>query len=1111
MKKLSQTVRVTRRFSRSVRVGADAGTTAVDGFVCTATAAQALTTTVDHVATVGHGAFTWTGPYGCGKSSLAVLLATILGERSSARDHALATLPANLRDHILAQMRWDDGSWRVVPVVGRKADAQALVAEALIEAGLEDSGTTVPKALKNLMVSDRRTLLIIDEMGKLLEHAAGGDGDAHFFQDLAELASRSNGRLVVIGILHQAFDDYAYRLARETRDDWLKIQGRFVDVPLNPSGEEQVELLSRAIESSRPPQDPTLADRVAQEIHSDRPGAEQFAKRLAACWPLNPVVACLLGPLSRRRFGQNQRSLFGFLGSAEPFGFQEYLGSTNDGSNADYDVKWLWSYLRANLEPSILASPDSHRWAVAVEAIERCELQGGTDLDLAVLKAVALIDLFRERSGLVANRSMIETALCLSQADAQRTLDRLRDWSLIVYRRHLGGFSLYAGSDFDIDAAVEEARAQQSGCDYGRLRETGVLAPILAKRHYHETGAMRWFDVDLSTLENASERLARIDAGTGAAGLFLLIVNDQGASTAKVRRQLEKLSSQVDDEPIAFAVSCDSFMLRELTLELLALEHIQANRPELKGDAVARREVAGRIARLAGELEDRLRQALAMASWETPAIDLQIGSSPPLGAAGLSLMASRMAKALYPSTPLIRNELVNRSKPSSNAMAAVRALMTAMVTSTDSERLDIADYPPEAGLYVSLLERTGLHARRKDGAFAFGEPSAHGDDARLATLWTLGNALLTERPSVTVADLYNCWRARPVGAKEGLLPIFGLAFLLSRRADLAIYLDGLFCPSIGDLLVDRVLQDPDCVQMRRSNVSERDASILRGVAGAIAELGENSSAIEPLAIGRQLVAVVLATPSWTRRTSRIGPAAAKVRDLALAAHDPNKLLLEDLPAIAGTDATVSEIVALLDEGLRELQAAYGIMLDDIHALMMTELKASEGGLAAIRERAKRIIGLTGNYRLDAFATRLSSYDGELDALEGLASLAANKPPRDWVDRDVDAARVELAALAQQFLRGEAFAHVGGRGLERFAIALYMSDPSRSTLVTPEVSLDSAALRRARSLAVTLQATLGDDVPRDIAIAAAAELMVTLAEDRDEADLSIFVDQQEAVA
>ena len=92
-------------------------------------------------------------------------------------------------------------------------------------------------------------LLILDEMGKFLEYVAqGGEGDVYFFQQLAEEASRSKGKLLVVGILHQAFDDYAHRLAREVRDEWLKIQGRFADIPLNIAAEEQVELISRAIE-----------------------------------------------------------------------------------------------------------------------------------------------------------------------------------------------------------------------------------------------------------------------------------------------------------------------------------------------------------------------------------------------------------------------------------------------------------------------------------------------------------------------------------------------------------------------------------------------------------------------------------------------------------------------------------------------------------------------------------------------------------------------------------------------------------------------------------------------------------------------------------------------
>lgn len=71
----------------------------------------------------------------------------------------------------------------------------------------------------------------------------------------------------------------------------------------------------------------------------------------------------------------------------------------------------LWDYLRINLEPSILASPDGHRWALAVDALERCESIGGSALHIKILKVIALVDLFKNRSGLVANADMIESAL----------------------------------------------------------------------------------------------------------------------------------------------------------------------------------------------------------------------------------------------------------------------------------------------------------------------------------------------------------------------------------------------------------------------------------------------------------------------------------------------------------------------------------------------------------------------------------------------------------------------------------------------------------------------------------------------------------------------------
>ncbi len=101
-------------------------------------------------------------------------------------------------------------------------------------------------------------------MGKFLEHAAGDRGDVHVFQDLAEISARSGGRFILIGILHQAFDEYAHRLSREARDEWMKVQGRFLDISISLAGEEQIELIARAIESEEKPADASPLDGLFQ-------------------------------------------------------------------------------------------------------------------------------------------------------------------------------------------------------------------------------------------------------------------------------------------------------------------------------------------------------------------------------------------------------------------------------------------------------------------------------------------------------------------------------------------------------------------------------------------------------------------------------------------------------------------------------------------------------------------------------------------------------------------------------------------------------------------------------------------------------------------------------
>lgn len=1113
MSALSSKVRVSRRFQKAVRVDSDYGDPhALEGYVCPPSAVQILRHMAAQVSETRQGAFTWTGPYGGGKSSLALLLGGLLSGDEGARIAARVIVGARTADALISKI---GGSRIVVPVVGRRADPGTAVLEAVEVAGAKGrrrrgDALGALAALSNQ--SPGGVLLIIDEMGKFLEHAAhSGQGDIYFFQQLAEEASRSKGRLLVVGILHQAFDDYGHRLAREVRDEWLKIQGRFSDVPLNIAADEQVELISRAIDVKGTRPEFPRAEKLAAAMRGASVDIPAIAERLAHCWPLDPTVAVLLGPLSRRRFGQSQRSIFGFLNSAEPFGFQSFLASAPDDGSQTYDLPRLWDYLRANLEPSILASPDGHRWALAMDALERCEARGGDAEHLDVAKSVALIDLFKERSGLTASRDVLR--VCLPRIPAARldeVVGHLAAWSVVIHKKHLGAFAIYAGSDFDIEAAVLEARAKMTGIDFARLKTVAALQPILAKRFYHKTGALIWFDVDIAPLANGIETMGGYKPDKGSAGIFLLLIGTEAESDQKGRK-IARDAARSSVYPAACGWSRDNYLLRETAIELLALEAVRAHRPELKGDAVARREVDARIARAAAEFDDKLRGAFATARWfpkgeEAEGERLQIDSDN--GAVTLNLLASRLAETTYSSMPIVQNELLNRIRPSSNAIAAQKALLRAMVERHSERRLGLSGWPAEAGLYAALIDRPGLHVEDpdRDGAYRFVAPTRR-NETRLAGLWEAADALFKNAgpAQLAMAEVFDVWRAAPFGLRDGLLPVFGVAYILSQVANLSIYLDGMYQVRLTAMLVDRLTQDESSVRLRWHDLSDFQRDSLIGLADVVAKHGllQEAGCPTPLDTAKGLVRLVSELPNWVLRTSTLPLAAVQLRNLARNANDPNKFLLDDLPAAWGdkTSGGGRRFATMVDQSLAALLGAYPALLGELEDVMLRELRVrgrTSEALADIRDRAAIVRGLTGNYRLDAFATRLTTYDFSVtsrEAIEGITSLAVGKPARDWVDRDVDQARIEIASLAQEFVKAEGFAHVKGRDDRRVNVAIYTSDWRKDAPVRAEVDVATTENRKVKALVTKVEAIFdAERVGRDVALAVVAELGARLAEE-----------------
>ncbi|MCY4608612.1 MAG: ATP-binding protein [bacterium] len=1106
---LTERVHVARRYQRAIRLETDVrDPSALEGFICPKSSSELLDVMARHILETGQGAFTWTGPYGGGKSSLAVVLGMALGDSETLRHGAAQLLGTSVTRNLNRALPAGKRGWRILAVTGRRDRPAQVIGEALEAQGFMKrrrapktwSEKHLLETVTSIALKSRSSgglVIFVDELGKFLEGAARDGTDIHFFQDLAELASRSNRRLLVVGILHQAFEEYSHRLSSDMRDEWAKIQGRFIDLPVNADGHEQIDLLSRAIESDGPSaQHRTLARETAALVQGN--ASPHLSGMLAECWPLHPVTACLLGPLSRRRFGQNQRSPFGFLNSAEPHGFRDFLNRASDDDLYGPDL--LWDYLQVNLEPAILVSSDGHRWALAVDALGRCGASGGNILHERLIKVIALADLLKDRSRLPANDELLAIALPQHERKEIRSaLKQLRDWSLVTYRKFSESWAVFEGSDFDIDHALEEALEDTDQDVIEALDAFTTLQPMMAKRHYHETGAMRWFDVGVAPLSELARSLEGYKPSRGTIGRFLLALPTQTESKAKAEKLCREAVRVDDDITTVIGLSAGAWSIPGLARELSALERVRDDNPELLGDRVARTEVDARIAAVRERIDIELDKAFESASWYWHGV----GRALRLSRVALSEVASELADRRFFDAPQLHNELLGRVKPSGNAVAARNALMRRMVVRETKENLGIESFPAERGLYASVLKQTRLHRQRRDGIWHFVAPRHDtSDTSGLAPLWKAARALLRSNAGRTVplSEIYRLWRDRPFGVKEGFLPVLTLAFMLSERSTLAFYREGVFQAQLSDLDVDYLARDPRDIQLRWMKLGSVSRDLLSSMAGVVRDLDETNDlkSLVPIDVARGLVAIHDRLEPWVGRTQQLSRNALAVRQIFKQARDPNRLIFDDLPKLlagSGNGADIEatwRITARVRDGLMELREAYPAMLARLREILLAELRVpsmAPAMLAELRERATNIRHLGGDHRHEAFIMRVEAFQGTERDMEELAGLAAGKPVSSWVDTDVEQATIALADLARRFVHVEAFAHVKGRRDKRQAMAVVVGLDGVAMPMHAEFQVTDRDLPAITALTGKINGLLGrsHEADRHIVLAALASV------------------------
>ena len=881
-------------------------------YIVTPNAQKAISSIVNDFHTGIHS-FTIIGSYGTGKSSFLLALESDLKRRGKTP----YLLDAN---NLLGT-----SDVEIMNIVGDYTELSTLLRRSL---NAEDTTNSVLDELKIYYNKSQKQgkflLIVIDEFGKVLEHAAKNnpEKELYFLQKLAEFVNVPSRQILLLTTLHQNFSAYAKGLTETQVNEWKKVKGRFKEITFVEPIEQLLYLAAKQMQGNNYTEVPDCAISLYELAKSTGYISRDFIVDTAMqLYPLDLFSAYAI-TTAIQRYGQNERSLFTFLASLGTISTNEQI--YNLQKVYDYVYYSFYSYLKD-------ANADSMSWSSMQISIERVEGQswdseGQMLYAINIIKAIGLLNLFGVAGFRLSKESLAEYAtLAMDIPDAQNIIEKLESKKIIRYAAYKDRVMLFEGTDVDLEAEIREAGLMVSRpvafVDELTVFFNHRISPV--KAHFYQKGTPRFFDYKL--FEEPTELVPKGDTD----GYIELIFSTRRDALEEIKR-----FSADSEHALIFALFIDTDNIIDHLYNIKKYNYL-TDKVIKKEDLVAVKE----IQKLKEYEENLLNKAISdnLFSYKNRVVWIFKGEVRKVEShRDFNILLSNVCDEIYSETPVMNNELFNKHKLSGTITAARKSYLTNLIEHSTEENLGFPEdkFPPEKTIYFSLLKNTGLH---QDGEFA-DEPANEG----FFSVWTACEDFLksTENKARKISELIKILSTQPYKLKQGFLDFWIPTYLFIKRQDFALYdaSKGAFMPEVNMEFFDLLQKHPQDFEVKKFAVDGVKLGFFNQYRRFI-NLGDEfnitkDSFIETI---KPFLSFYARLDDYTKYTRKFDHASTmKFRDVLAKAKDPEKAFFEDLPEALGfnqeklkQEEFIREYGIIIQRAIRELRSCYSRLIDRI--------------------------------------------------------------------------------------------------------------------------------------------------------------------------------------
>jgi len=620
--------------------------------------------------------------------------------------------------------------------------------------------------------------VIYDEFSKYLESSIeyATINDIKMLQDFAEKCDRSgSNQMHLMLICHKDIENYIdEKLPKEKIDGWRSVSGRFKHINLHNNYHQMYEIISAVIKKDEKFMEENknkfidLIQKYATNGMLDVTNRNILEVIVEGCYPLHPITTFILPRLSER-IAQNERTLFTFLSSEQKYTLTEFLKAT-DEKFPMVTPDYLFDYFESQLRKEPYNSEIYKLYRLTSNILRKLEKES---LDAKIIKTIALIYIIEEFDKLPPIIDVIVDAFQYSAKDTTEissSINKLIEKDCIIYLKRSNSYlKLKESSGIDIPSEIHKTVDKIKNTIRVKeiLNSSSFYNYIYPTRYNDEKEMIRFFSLlfmdsnEFWSVNNWDKKIENVHAD----GVVYAIIPSSNEDLEKIRESFKKENQK--HNRIVFIIPKLFKEIDNIVYEYCAVQELKTLAVD---DELLTEEYDIYIEDLEEVIFDfifgYIRPETGCSEYYYMGQKIKLYRK-----SQLSELLSKICEEIYPNTPIINNESINKNVLSTNAINSRTKLVSKLLEEKLDRNLGLKGTGQDVFFLRSTLIQTGILKNVDCTPVINLKP----DDEKMANMLLLiENFFMEATNGKCFRELYDTL-THPnggIGLKKGVIPIY---------------------------------------------------------------------------------------------------------------------------------------------------------------------------------------------------------------------------------------------------------------------------------------------------------------------------------------------------